>query len=125
MPQPFLSYPLQSFPLAKIVVLFRGHPASLRLSTRVQKRVVCDLIAASFTDSHAFDAVAWIPNTTMSFLFRRPKPASWSPWITDGRITPFHQLHPLRSLPPFTSPFASTRVAPSWRPILSWFFSPL
>jgi len=33
-------------------------------------------------------------------------PASRSPWVTRDGVVPDRQLHPLRSLPPFASPFA-------------------
>jgi len=33
----------------------------MQLSTVLQKRTPSDLITPDFTDSHAFDAVAWIP----------------------------------------------------------------
>jgi hypothetical protein len=96
-----------------------GPPAPLRLSTNVLERSFPDLIAAGFPDSHAFDAVAWLPRRLWAPFSRAETrfPVTLGP---SRRTTPFRQLHPLRSLDPPASPFAPTRVAPSRRPILSW-----
>ena len=61
MPQPFLSFSLQSLPLAKIVYPSRGHwlPCGHPPDARETRR--WDLVACGFTDVHARGAVAKIP----------------------------------------------------------------
>jgi len=103
----------------------RGHWLPCGYPPSVQKCVADGLITPDFPDSHAVGAVAWFPPRLWVPFPRGRSPASRSPWTTSGGITPYHQLHPLRSVPPFTSPFAPTRVTPCWRPILSWVSSPL
>jgi hypothetical protein len=56
--------------------------------------------------------------------FHEPRLASRSLWTSnDGAAMP-RQLHPLRSVDPPASPFATTRANPSRRSILSWISSP-
>jgi len=115
---------LQSFPLTGIARPSRGHIAPLWLSTSVQERTARVLIAASFTDSRTFGAQSPGSLNGYGSPFHEPKPASWSPWVTNSGTTPFRQLHPLRSLDPPASPFAPLRVTPERRSILSWFSAP-
>lgn len=103
----------------------RGHWLPCGCPPSVRKCVARGLITPDFPDSRACGAVAWFPPELWVPFPRSRSPASRSPWTTSGGITPYHQLHPLRSVPPFTSPFAPTRVAPSWRPLLSWVSPPL
>jgi hypothetical protein len=93
-------------------------------STDVRERVACGLVTAGFTDHRALDAAALIPRRLWAPFSCVRRHASRSPWTTNGGITPYHQLHQLRSLVPPTSPFASTRVAPGLRPMLSWISVP-
>jgi hypothetical protein len=80
---------------------------------------VC-LITTRFTDSRAFDAVAWIPRAAMDALFTSQSPLPGCPGlraaepIHSASFTDFEASIPsrIRSRP--------VRVAPSWRPILFW-----
>jgi len=65
------------------------------------------------------------PPQTMDSLSTAPEDTtSRSPWVTCDGAASVRQLHPLRSLPPFVSPFAPLRVAPQRRPLLSWASAP-
>lgn len=82
---------------------------------------VC-LIATRFTDSRAFDAVAWIPRATMDSLFTNRSLLPGCPGlraaesIHSASFTDFEASIPsrIRSRP--------VRVAPTWRPLLLGFF---
>jgi len=102
MPQPFVDYPPSEIsphedrgPLSRPL-------APLQLSTMPQERNASDLITRGFTDSPAFDAVAWLPPELWVPFSRVRRPASWSPWITNIRIaltagfTCFEALFPPR-----------------------------
>jgi hypothetical protein len=67
------------------------------------------------------------PRDRYGFPFRMPSRLDTIPVSLDPgrRSRPLRPLHPLRSLDPPVSPFATTRVSPGRRPILSWIFSPL
>jgi hypothetical protein len=64
---------LQSFPLAKNTYPSQGRLAPLQLSTVPRKRAASDLITRRFTDSHAFDAVAKIPDELKTTFSTSPK----------------------------------------------------
>jgi len=64
------------------------------------------------------------PHSGYRFPFHEPKSTSRLPWATSDGTATFRQLHRLRSLDPSASPFLPNRVAPTWRPILSWVSSP-
>jgi hypothetical protein len=97
--------------------------APLRSSTSVQKRTAQDLITVGFPDSHTYARLPCSPND-YELPFVTPKRASRSPWVSNDGTDSFRQLHPLRSLDPPMSPFASVRVAPNRRSLLSWVSAP-
>jgi len=83
--------------------------------------------ASGFTDVHAFTRLPGSPGD-YELPFRAPKLASRSFWTRDGGITPFRQLHLLRSLAPLANPFATTlgcpwvvgRCSPGFSPLRSF-----
>jgi len=97
----------------------------LRLSTNVLEQTTLGPYCRRFPRLPRLHAVArflrrlWAP-------FRRSRrnafPVTLGP---SDETAPFRQLHPLRSLTPPANPFASTRVAPRQRSILSWTSAPL
>jgi hypothetical protein len=132
MPQPFLRFLLQSFPLTTGVCpsrdprLLCGYPPAFRNATP-------GFLSPPVSPTPALSHSCLDPRTTMDSLSRsRPtlqrtevrlhafKNPSRSSWIPSDGTEPFRQLHPFRSLLPPASPFTPTRVAPSQRPILSW-----
>jgi len=113
MPQPFLDYlPSESSPREDRAPL-PGPLAPLQLSTVSQKRASDDLITHRFTDSHAFDAVAWIPCELWTPFRQARRPAFPVALGHRWRDRSLHQLHLLRSFIPSTSPFALTRASSS------------
>lgn len=86
--------------------------APLQLSTGVQECTVLRLITSGFTDSHAFAQLPGSPSD-YELPFDEPKLASRSFWARDSGITPFRQLHLLRSFTPLANPFATTLGCPS------------
>jgi hypothetical protein len=99
--------------------------APLRLSTVCARARRSRPYHLGFPRLPRLSAVAWFPPRLWVPFPRGRSPASRSPWAASGGITPYHQLHPLRSFPPSVSPFAPTRVAPRRWSLLSWVFSPL
>jgi hypothetical protein len=97
--------------------------ASLWSSTSVLNRTAQDLITAGFPDSHTCARLPCSPDD-YELPFVTPKRASRSPWVSNDGTDSFRQLHPLRSLYPPASPFASARVAPNRRSLLSWVSAP-
>jgi hypothetical protein len=98
MPQPFLGFSLQSFPLTGIVYPSRGRSAPLRLSTDVLEGTTRVLIGRDFTRRPRLATQLPGSLTTYRSPFHEPKPASRSPWATRCGTLPFRQLHPFRSL---------------------------
>jgi hypothetical protein len=123
MPQPFLGSSLQSFPLAESAHPSRGHYslAVIHPLAGTNRRGPC---RPRFHRLPRLHAVAWIPLQLWTPFPQTQAPASRSPWIPDGKAAPFSELHLLRSLLPSASPFAPDRIAPTWRPMLSWVSAP-
>jgi hypothetical protein len=103
MPQPFVSFSLQSFPLAQIVSPSRGHQLPCGHPPDARKTRRWDLIARDFTDSHARGAVARIPRKLWTRFPPGPKtllparpgsPATGSPPLAS--FTRFEALLPPR-----------------------------
>jgi len=86
--------------------------APLQLSTGVQECTVLRLVASGFTDAHAFTQLPGSPDD-YELPFDEPKLASRSFWTQDSGITPFRQLHLLRSFAPLANPFATSLGCPS------------
>lgn len=77
------------------------------------------LIAFGFLRRRRFRALACLPRKLWNVFQPRRSAASRRPWAPASGINPFHQLRPLRSVPPFASPCQTTQVAPRRRSILS------
>jgi hypothetical protein len=112
MPQPFLGFSLQSLPLTGIARPSRGRFCSLVVIHPRAGRRLLDLITAGFPDSHAFTQLPGSSRRLWASFSRAEARFPSAPGPNDG-TRPFRQLHPLRSLDPPASPFASARVAPS------------
>jgi hypothetical protein len=123
MPQPFLGSSLQSFPLAESAHPSRGHYslAVIHSPAGTHRRGSC---RPRFHRLPRFRAVAWIPLQLWTPFPQTVESVSRSPWIPDGEAAPFSKLHLLRSLLPSANPFAPARIAPTWRPMLSWVSAP-
>jgi len=111
MPPPFLGSSLQSFPLARIAYLSRDRllPCSYPPVCGSASSLVVRLLVS--------------PTPTLSrgclgspggygLPFRGPRPPSRSSWTRVGGVTPFRQLHLLRSFVPLANPFATTSSCP-------------
>jgi hypothetical protein len=124
MPQPFLGFSLQSLPLAEIAHPSRGHIAPLWLSTDVPD-VASRVLSPPVSPTPTLSRSCLVPSDNYGLPFTRTEvrfPVVLDP--SDG-TRPFRQLHPLRSLDPPASPYASTRVAPNPRaaPLLGFCLS--
>jgi len=91
MPQPFLGPSLQSFPLAGIAHLSRGHIAPLPLSTDVLEHAPRGLIATGFADARALTRACLVSPGDFGLPFRAPESA------LPGRPGP-RSTKPLRSV---------------------------
>jgi hypothetical protein len=125
MPQPFLSFSLQSVPLAQIVNPSRGHQLPCGYPPDARKTRRWDRIACGFTDSHARGAVAVFPRKLWTHFPRGPKtllparpgsPPTGSPPLAS--FTRFEAFLPARIRS------RSTRVASRRRSLLSWASAP-
>jgi len=114
---------LQSLPLAEIAVSSR-----IRWLPRLSTHVPCaPLPTSSRSISPTPTLLTQSPGSQRAL--RKPihrDRSRWSrtPGAWSSGTTAFRKLHPLRSVIPSPSPFASPGVAPDQRPLLSWSFVP-
>jgi len=114
--------PFRAFPSQRALTPLEA-TCSLAVIHRSAGRPARDLSPPVSADSHARGAVAWLPPSAMSSLFTGRARFPVAPGL-ERRCRPCPRLHPPRSLVLPANPFASFRVAPTRRPLLSWVSSP-
>jgi hypothetical protein len=103
--------PSESSPRRNRAPLSRPRCSLVVIHPRAGRRHL-NLVAAGFTDFHAFTQLPGFPRRLWAPFSRAEARFLFAPGPNDG-TRPFRQLHPLRSLTPPASPFAFAQVAPS------------